>query len=274
MQIEKSLLEQSVSFFLSAFRFPGLDWKPILVAVSLGLLFGLIWLLAYRPPLKRSRLFITVGVVSAFLTWAAIAFIQIPLQIWSGQLLLQFWSQTTLSRWLLAAGIPAILLSGLVQEGAKLVPVAMCWIANQRNLDVRTGLLVGAVSGVGFGIFEAVWVHNTMFASGWTWQVVQSNGIISLVGFWERFFTVGFHIAAGALAGYGLARGAGWQFYLISAFLHGALNYAVVLLQTGLLSVIELEIYVGVFSLVLTAFVLYLRWRKPPGSMLEGLFYF
>jgi RsiW-degrading membrane proteinase PrsW (M82 family) len=270
MQTEKSLLDQIISFFLSAFQFPGLDWKLILIAVALGLVFGLVWLLGYWPPLKRSRLLIIVGVMSAFLTWASIAFIQIPLQSWSGQALLHFWSQATLSKWLLAAGIPTVLLSGLVQEGAKLVPVVLCWLANGRTLDLKTGLLVGAISGAGFGIFEAIWVHNTMFAAGWTWQAVQANGIIGLIGFWERFFTVGFHIAAGALAGYGLAKGAGWQFYLLAGFLHGALNYGVVLLQKGLLSIVGVEIYVAIFAIALTAVVLWLRWRNTAYLNLYG----
>jgi hypothetical protein len=95
--------------------------------------------------------------------------------------------------------------------------------------------------------------------------VVQANGFFSLLGFWERFFTVGFHIAVGAIAGYGLAKGAGWQFYLIAAFLHGALNYSVVLLQKGLLSNTGVEIYIAVFTIVLTAVVLSLRWRTTPG---------
>jgi RsiW-degrading membrane proteinase PrsW (M82 family) len=258
-----------ITFFLSAFQFPGLDWKLILIAVALGLAFGIIWLSGYRPHLKKSRMLIIVGIISAFLTWAGIAFIQIPLQNWTGQVLLHFWNPVVLSQWLLAAGIPTILLSGLVQEGTKLAPVVLCWLADNRKLDVKTGLLIGAISGAGFGIFEAIWVHNTMFAAGWTWQVVQVNGIIGLIGFWERFFAVGFHIAAGALAGYGLAKGAGWQFYLIAAFLHGALNYGVVLLQKGLVSSTDLEIYVAAFTIVLSAVVLWLRWKNIPYQSVE-----
>jgi len=50
-----------------------------------------------------------------------------------------------------------------------------------------------------------VWVHNAIFASGWSWEAVQTGGVIALAGFWERFFTLAFHIAVSALAGYGLA---------------------------------------------------------------------
>ncbi|KKK54727.1 hypothetical protein LCGC14_3081810 [marine sediment metagenome] len=84
-----------------------------------------------------------------------------------------------------------------------------------------------------------------------------------LAGFWERFFAVAFHTAASALAGYGLAKGWGWQFYLIAAFLHALLNYSAVLLQSGLFTPVHIEIYVAVVVVLVTGVVLWLRWRKP-----------
>ena len=164
--------------------------------------------------------------------------------------------------WLLLAGIPAILLSGLVQEGSKLVPVVIYWWRKGRNIDPKLGLAIGAVAGAGLGVFEAMWVHNNIFAAGWSWEVVQTGGIMALVGFWERFFAVAFHIAASALAGYGLAKGWGWQFYLLAAFLHAFLNYSVVLLQSGLITIIQLEIFAAVWAVLVTAGALWLRWRK------------
>ena len=262
MQAQQTLLEQTITFFLSAFRLPGLDWKLILIAVVLGLAFGTLWLLAYWPGTKNRRPRCWILIVSAFLTWTAIAFVQVPLQSWSGQALLHFWNQFTILKWLLLAGIPGVLLSGLVQEGAKMVPVVFFWLGNKRRINVKTGLLAGAIAGAGFGIFEAVWAHNSTFASGWTWQLVQTNGYPALVAFVERFFTVGFHVAVSALAGYGLAKGAGWQFYLIASALHGALNYSVLLLQKGLLNITGVEIYIAVFTVALTAVVLWLRWKK------------
>lgn len=258
------LAEQMVTFFLSAFRFPGLGWEFVLIAIGLALAFAVIWLLPYWPPLNRKRLLLTIGGTSAFLTWTAIAFIQIPLQSWSGQALLHFWNQFTLLNWLLLAGVPSVLISGLVQEGAKLVPTVLYWLANHRKLDLRTGLIAGALAGAGFGVFEAVWVHNSTFAAGFTWQTVQAHGFIALLGFVERFFAVGFHIAVSALAGYGLARGWGWRFYLIAAFLHGATNYGVVLMQKRLLGTTAVEIYIGAFAVATTAIALLLRWKLTP----------
>jgi RsiW-degrading membrane proteinase PrsW (M82 family) len=261
MQTQRTLVDQIVNFFLSAFVLPGLAAKFILIAIGLGLAFGAVWLTAFWPPLRKRQLWI-IGVVSAFLTWTAIAFIQIPLQSWTGQVLNRFFSQDTLTDWIFLVSIPSVLLSGLVQEGAKLVPTVFWWLRHDCHLDPKIGLLAGAVAGAGFGIFEAVWVHDTMFSAGWTWQVVQTNGLIGLSGFFERFFTVGFHISVSALAGYGLAKGWGWQFYLIAAFLHGALNYVVVPFQMGSLSPLVLEIYVAVFSIALTAIMLWIRWRS------------
>jgi RsiW-degrading membrane proteinase PrsW (M82 family) len=173
-----------------------------------------------------------------------------------------FWSQETLMNWILLAAIPSMLLTGLVQEGAKLVPVVVYWWRRGMNIDPKVGLIIGAVAGAGFAIFETQWVHNQIFASGWTWGAVQTYGFWALAPFWERFFTVAAHIAFSALAGYGLAKGWGWQFYLMVSVLHGVLNYGAVLWQTEFLTTIQVEIYVGVLAVVVTAWVLWLRWKK------------
>jgi RsiW-degrading membrane proteinase PrsW (M82 family) len=257
------VLQQMIQFFISAFNFPGLNWILILLAITLGLVFGAIWLTPYWPPMVKNPRLWVVGAVSAFLTWTAITFIQIPLQVWAGQALLYFWDQITLTRWLLLAAIPQILLSGLVQEGAKLVPVVFYWWRNRWNITAKFGLIAGAVSGAGFGVFEVIWVHNTIFSSGWTWSTVETSGFLALLGFWERFFSIAFHIAVSALAGYGLAKRLGWQFYLIASFLHGAANYSVILLQKGLLTALQVEIYITALAAAITAVALWLRWRKP-----------
>jgi RsiW-degrading membrane proteinase PrsW (M82 family) len=260
------VLQQMTQFFMSAFNFTSLSCHLILIAVALGILFGAIWLTPYwTPVVKRAWLWV-VGIVSAFLTWTAIAFVQVPLQAWAGQALVHFWDQRTLTQWLLLAGIPQILLSGLVQEGAKLIPIVIYWWRKNRSVAPKMGLIIGAVAGAGFGVFEAVWVHNTIFASGWTWSTVETSGFLALLGFWERFFSVAFHIAISALAGYGLARRLGWQFYLIASLLHGATNYSVVLLQKGLLTAVQVEIYIAVLAAAITAAALWLRWRKPEES--------
>ena len=250
------MVEQMVNFFVSGFANPS-AW-----GIGLAVIFGVVWLACYWPPLFKKPWAWAVLVTSAILSWAAVAFIQIPLQLWSGQALNHFWSQEILMSWLLLAGIPAILLSGLVQEGSKLVPVVVWWWRSGKNIDPKLGLAIGAVAGLGLGVFEAVWAHNQIFAAGWTWETVQTGGFMALAGFWERFFAVAFHTAASALVGYGLAKGWGWQFYLIASFLHAFLNYSVILLQSELITVIQLEIFVAVWAVLVTAGALWLRWRK------------
>ena len=70
------------------------------------------------------------------------------------------------------------------------------------------------------------------------------------------------HIGMSALAGYGLAGGWGWQFYLLASFVHAFANYAAVLYQSGNITIVGLEIYAAVVSALLTAGILWLRWRK------------
>jgi RsiW-degrading membrane proteinase PrsW (M82 family) len=254
------MVDYMVNFFKSFFQYPS-AW-----GIGLAIAFGAIWLACYRPPLFKKPWLWAVLVSSAFLTLAAVCFIQIPLQVWAGQALGHFWSQEVLLRWILLAGIPQILLSGLVQEGSKLVPVVVYWQRSGKNIDPKLGLAIGAVAGAGFGIFEAQWAHNAIFASGWTWEWVQAGGFMALLGFWERFFAVAAHIAFSALAGYGLAKGWGWQFYLIASVLHGLLNYTVILLQAGLLTAVHVEIYVAVLAVLVTAWALWLRWRKTAAT--------
>jgi RsiW-degrading membrane proteinase PrsW (M82 family) len=52
----------------------------------------------------------------------------------------------------LFAAIPGILISGLVQEAAKLLPVGFYWWRHNRNISPSFGLFIGAAAGAGFGV--------------------------------------------------------------------------------------------------------------------------
>jgi len=54
---------------------------------------------------------------------------------------------------------------------------------------------------------------------------------------------------------------------LIASFLHGAVNYSVLLLQRGVLTVVQTEVYIAGFAVAVTAIALWLRWRKSEGSL-------
>jgi len=250
--------------FVSGFYFPGISFYQLFAGIGLGLLFGAIWYAAYWTPVLGKRSSWAVLSISAILTWLAVCFIQVPLQSLTTQGMNLIWDQTVLMRWILLAIIPQILYSGLVQEGAKLVPIVFIWWKRKTKMDPKTGLVLGAAAGLGFGVFEAVWIHNSMFISGWSLSAsIGTTGIIyGLLPFWERFFTVAFHTASSAIAGWGLAKGRGWQFYLIASFAHAILNYSVVLYSAGHLGQLQVSIYVAVLSLITTAAALWLRYRK------------
>jgi RsiW-degrading membrane proteinase PrsW (M82 family) len=269
------MLEESVATFKSFFVYPGLSMNYILIGTVLGLVFGAVWLCAHWPPLSKNPWLWAVGIVSAFLTVAAVAFIQQPIQIWLGDTISGAFAQETLVAWLLLVGIPQILVSGLVQEGAKMAPVAVYWWRSGKNITPRLGLAIGALAGAGYGIFEAVWAHNQMFAAGWTTQAIQMDGFLAIAGFWERFFAVGFHIAVSALVGYGLAKGKGWQFYLIAVGLHALFNYGVVVrqyfyLRYGFDTLVHVELFIAVLAVVVAVWALLLRWGRTEEPEMEA----
>jgi len=256
------MIERLIAFFVSWFVYPNTPWTSLLLGIGLGLVFGAVWFAPYWTPILKKPWAWAVLAGSAILSLTAVTFVQIPLQIWTGQALNHFWSPEILMSWILLAAIPQILYSGLVQEGSKLVPVVVYWWRKGRNIDPKLGLAIGAVAGLGLGVFEAVWAHNTVFSFGWSWEAVQTGGLVALAPFWERFFTVALHIGMSAIAGYGLAKGWGWQSYLLASFLHAFANYSAVLLQPGLITVVQLEIFAAVWAVLVTAGALWLRWRK------------
>ena len=160
------MIQQMLGFFVSFFADPSV-W-----GVGLAVVFGAVWLITYRPPLFRKPWLWVVLPASAIITLIAVAFIQIPLR--------HLLSQEIVLRRLLLAGVPVLLLGGVVQEGAKLVPVVAWWWRKGKNIDPKLGVAIGATAGVGFGIFEAQWIHNHIFASGWSWETVQATGGVGL----------------------------------------------------------------------------------------------
>ncbi len=98
------MLQQMVQFFVSGFVFPKITWIGLVFGIGLGLVFGAVWLIGYRPPIFRKPWLWAVLAGSALFCWTAIAFVQLPLQAWAGQVLTHFWSMETIKSWLLLAG--------------------------------------------------------------------------------------------------------------------------------------------------------------------------
>jgi RsiW-degrading membrane proteinase PrsW (M82 family) len=265
-----------MDFLKSWFVYDGLGWKLILVAIGLSLAFGIIWLLGYRPPFfKKLGLWLwPVMVISSFLTMLAITFIQIPAQYYLQQLMTEKLGIETIYSLYLLVSIPSVLISGLVQEAVKSLPVVIWWWNSGRTLTPKMGLMIGAAAGAGFGILEAIWSNGNTFVAGWTTQAITQYGFDGLSPFWVRFFAVGFHIATSALVGYGLTKRKWWLYYLIAAVLHGVLNYSSILSayftylnQVTWFRNVQLEIYIAVIAAIVTAWALYLRWRKEKAEI-------
>jgi hypothetical protein len=252
LQIEEETILKIDTFFTN----------PSIWGIILAILFGGFWLVLLSPlKLKRySTWLVFLGSVLIFAP--VIVFIQVPLQNLIGFSLVRLIGEKTYIDLILFTGIPTVLISGLVQEGAKLAPPVFYWLFQGKNINAKVGLTIGAMAGAGVGIFEAQWINNMILASGWNFGLTQTYGVLALAGFWERFFTVGFHISIGALTGWGLAKGWGWQYYLFASLIHGILNYAAILAQTGKFSSISTEIYISVVALAVFGCAFWLRRRN------------
>jgi len=251
------MIQQMIDFIGSVFA------SPSVVGISLAVISGAICLALYRAPLFKKPWLWAVLAGSAVLMPIAMAFAEFPLKVWIWQAYTHFWSREVLSYWFLLINVPALLVNGLVKEGAKLVPVAVYWWRGGRKMTPEFGLAIGAVAGVAFGVLWAQWLYNSAFAGGWTWESVQTGGIMSLAPFSEGFFVVVFHTASCALAGYGLARGWGWQCYLLASLAHAVLNYIYLLQYWNFVSDFQAWMVVGAWAFLLMGITLWLRERKP-----------
>ena len=239
---------------LSFFGYPSFSGVGIAVA------FGLIWLAALGAWQWRGK-WLWLSLAGVVIFPISIAWIQVPLQNLVNNRLVDSYGLLTYQNRILWMGIPYVLISGLVQEGAKLFPVSIYWWGQNRELSPKTGLAIGTMVGAGFGVCEAQWLLNSVFASGFTWSLVPQYGFLALLPFWERFFTVSFHIATGALSGYGLAKGKGWQFYSLASFLHFLANYSTFFYYKEMVTAVQIEIIIAVFSVIIYGVVLWLKWR-------------
>jgi RsiW-degrading membrane proteinase PrsW (M82 family) len=232
-----------------------------IAGIGLAIVFGLIWLVPLGAWQWRGK-WLWLALAGVVIFPVSIGLFQSPLQSLVGNWFINQYGLPTYQDHIFLMGIPVILLSGLIQEGAKMLPAVFWWWGQNRQLSPKTGLAIGAMIGMGFGVCEAQWVHNTIFAYGFTWDLVVQYGFNAILPFWERFFTVAFHIATGALTGYGLAKGKGWQFYLIASGIHVLTNYSTLFYLKEMLTGVQIEIVIAVIAVITFGFVLWLRWRK------------
>ncbi len=260
----------SLETFLRYYTIPNVDLNLFLFSLGLVILYGIVWLSPFLPPLLKNRWLWAVFFGSILITTLATAFVQFPLQRMASQPLIgglnkQYGEVTTY----IIAGIVIALITALVQQGAKLVPVCLYWWRKKAQFTPQSGLIIGAVAGAGFGLIEAFMRHNQILGIGLN-QLMQSEGFIVILVFLERFFSVAFHVGTTAVAGWGLARGKGWQFYLIVAAIQFVFNYVSVLLSAKILNVVAAEIVLYLISMGVMAWALWLLWGKNKEKTQSG----
>jgi hypothetical protein len=224
------------------------------ISLGIAVLFGAIWTACFRPPLFRKFWLWAIFPFGAVITFLAVAAVQRPVLTLIEHVVGSSGHGEQHSPALLSV-IPMLLVSGLIQEGAKMVPAVTYWQMEKRKISPVLGLQIGAVAGAGFGILEAIWTFDALFASGWTFELVQINGPVELFIFWETLFIVAMNVTAGALSGYGLAKGWGWQFYLLASLVHVGLYVISFLIHAHVISHIYgdlvLTVYVEVIMVTL-----------------------
>ena len=222
---------------------------------GLALLFALLWLLLYRPPFfKQPRLWLVMlgGALAGVL---AVSIIQTPLSI----LINKLWHEDAGAGRLLLVGLLSVVTIGLVQEGAKLLPLLVLRKQLGGQLDEQQGLSAGAVSGFGYGFLETFYVMNFLFASGWNWDVLANEYPALVLTGVERVCMLGLNMGLSALVGWGLARGKGLRFYLLAAALHAFVAFISFLMANLSFPVVITELALMVIIIVLTVVMLSMR---------------
>ena len=225
---------------------------------GLSLLFGLLWLLLYRPPLfKQPRLWLVMlgGALAGML---AVSVIQTPLS----SLINNLWQEGAGLGRLLLVGVLSVVMIGLVQEGAKLIPLLVLRRRQGGQMGEQQGLSAGAVSGFGYGFLETFYVMNFLFASGWNWDVLGNEYPALVLTGVERVCMLGLNMGLSALVGWGLARGKGLRFYLLAAGLHALVSFISFLMANLSFPVVIAEMALMVIIVVLTVVTLSMRGEK------------
>ncbi len=256
------MLWHSITTYLQPwFDYTGIAGNFILISAGLALGFGIIWLLGHRPPFLREPYLWVTAIASALLTVVATAFIYIPLNYYYAQWLGNTFSMSTLADMALVWSIPIVLVIGLVQEGAKMIPM-LFWRTGSEKPDLKLSIMIGAVAGAGYGIFEAFYGYSQVFRAGWGWSDVTTGGVTELLPFWIYFWMIACHIGISAVLGYGLGKGKGGAYYILAAFLHALVAYVTVLTVNGTITSNQMGIILAVAGLIIISLSLWLRWRK------------
>jgi hypothetical protein len=255
------MVEQMFQLFLSFYRLPQADIGWILFAIGLALVYGAIWIACFWPPIFKKWPLWLVMIGAFVLPTIALPFIQFPLQSVISQPLI-----SSLGRYFqdiavnLITGVVMAIISGLIVQGVLLIPVLYYRLNKPDEFKPRFGLMVGALSGAIFGMVQAYMLFSKFVEIGIV-SISQANPL-SLLAFYETFIGIALYAGATALVGFGLAKGKGWQAFLIFAGVNAIYDYVSLLLAAKALSLLVTEIIIAVLALGCIGLALWLYWKK------------
>jgi hypothetical protein len=255
------MVEQMFQLFTSFYTLPKASWEWVVFAIGLSLVFGAAWIASFWPPLFKKWWLWLVLVAAFILPTLVIAFIQFPVQALLGQALINFlggFFQPIAVN--LITGFVIAIISALIIQGILLVPVLYYKLNKAGEFTPRFGLMVGALAGAVLGMIQAYMLFGKLVEIG-IGSVLAANPLTYLA-FFERFLGVALFAGTTALVGYGLAKGKGWQAYLIMSAVHFVYTYCSLLLAAKVLNLPATEVILSLLSLAAIGLALWLYWKK------------
>jgi len=179
--------------------------------------------------------------------------VQPPIQNWYTRVTDFSFAEATTGT--LALGFGAVLITGIVQEFLKGVPL---WVGFRfiRGGHHRLGgsiwlwLTWGAALGFGFGVWEAIRIVAVPLS--------EYSGSMLWMALFERFWAIGFHVLSPVLMAAFLMVGRGFLGYVVAAVVHGMINYSAVLHSFWLIDMNTTE---GLIAALVALLFLYTWYR-------------
>jgi hypothetical protein len=220
-----------------------------LVYLVLGLIFAAAFLKRFY---KRPEIYVALVLGGAIAPLLSLT--QFPVQRWYTEAFFIPGMESGGSLYFYA--IFAALISGVLQETLKLIPIALfCyWRKPTQLLSIGIGVLCG----VGFGIYGA-------------WSHAGALKIISW-GSFEQVITILYHAGAGAAVGYGVNRGFKHTaiIWLLLILIHSVAKYLAVFVQRQQIDVAILELLLTMIYLILIL-ILYIAIRRARARVTANL---
>lgn len=228
-------LFSSVGGMLSVLEWQGFLAALIFAAVHTAILIRLL----PRGSLISLKLLIPGLLLGAAAFPPSIALVQVPLQAAASR-----WAMASLATAdPLITQLPAILLSGGVQETIKAIVALAVLLLVPAGVSATSrfgGLAAGYWTGLGYGTIEAWIILSAAVSAGYGWSDLAGGSL-------ERFLVIPIHAGLTALAihvGWRRGFGSGILAVVGVALYHALLNYGVVWVSVGLISMELMMIWI------------------------------